>query len=61
MTTRIEIKKFRDMNLFDSPGLNDPSEIRSDNETFKNICDVILEKAFKKDREGNQHGLSACL
>ena len=49
------------MNLFDSPGLNDPSKERSDNETFKNICDFILESTFKKDREGNQFGLSACL
>jgi hypothetical protein len=30
------------MNLFDSPGLNDPNQERSDNETFKSICDVIL-------------------
>jgi hypothetical protein len=49
------------MNLFDSPGLNDPSKERSDNETFTNICDVILEKAFKKSKEGDQYGLSACL
>ena len=61
MTTKIEIKKFQMMNLFDSPGLNDPNKERSDNETFKNICDVILEKAFKVDKDGNQHGLSACL
>lgn len=40
------------MNLFDSPGLNDPKKIRSDNITFKNICDVILDKAFKIDKEG---------
>ena len=49
------------MNLFDSPGLNDPNKERSDNETFKSICDVILDSAFKKDKEGNQFGLSACL
>jgi len=61
VTTRTEIKIFQNMNLFDSPGFNDPNKERSDNETFKNICDVILEKAFKKDSKGNQHGLSACL
>ena len=61
MTTRTEIKIFQNMNLFDSPGLNDPNKERSDNETFKNICDVILKAAFKKDSEGNQYGLSACL
>ncbi len=55
------MKRFNEMNLIDSPGLNDPIKKRSDNETFKNICDVILEKAFKKDKEGNQFGLSACL
>ena len=61
VTTKVDIKFFKEINLFDSPGLNDPNKLRSDNETFKNICDVILETAFKKDREGNQHGLSACL
>ncbi len=30
------------MNLFDSPGFNDPNQERGDNDTFKNICDVIL-------------------
>ncbi len=49
------------MNLFDSPGFNDTNQERNDNDIFKNICEVILESAFKKDSEGNQYGLSACL
>ena len=60
-TELTESKISKELNLFDSPGLNDPSKERSDNETFTNICDVILEKAFKKSKEGDQHGLSACL
>ena len=49
------------MNLYDSPIFNDPNKERNDNETFKNIFDVILESVFKKDRESNQFGLSVCL
>ena len=49
------------MNLFDSPGLNDPDGKRTDEETFTNICISIQEEAFKQKPNGDQYGLSGCL
>jgi hypothetical protein len=49
------------MNLFDSPGLNDPDGERTDEETFTNICNSIQEEAFQYNSDGDQFGLSTCL
>ena len=49
------------MNIIDSPGLGDPNQLRTDEDTFNNICDTVFEKAFKVKDGGKPYGLSGCI
>jgi hypothetical protein len=41
VTTEIEIKNFVEINLIDTPGLNDPDQSRTDKETFIRITEIL--------------------
>jgi hypothetical protein len=54
VTKDIEIKKFGELNLIDTPGLNDPDKTRTDEETFIRITEIL-------NQQLSQDGLSASL
>ena len=54
VTKEIEIKKFGELNLIDTPGLNDPDKTRTDEETFIRITEIL-------NQQLSQDGLSASL
>lgn len=41
VTKEIQIKQFVELNLIDTPGLNDPDLTRTDEETFLKISEIL--------------------